>query len=149
MDTLASRRRARGFSLLELLAALAIMGILGGIALPGYRHVLHQARRTDATEALMQLQLAQERHRADHARYGSLADVRVPERSAAGHYRLVMASTDDDAFVAHAIAMGTQGTDTACRRFTLRVDGGHAVVASGRDERIDNAQALNRRCWSL
>ena len=149
MDILATRRRARGFTLLELLCALAVAGVLSAIALPGYRHVVHKARRSDATLTLMQLQLAQERHRADHARYGSLADLRTPDRSAGGHYRLVMASAADDGFVLHAIATGTQDTDTTCRRFTLRVDGGHAVPASGRDEHVDNGDAVNRRCWSL
>ena len=73
----------------------------------------------------------------------------MPGRSAAGHYRLVMATAGDDSFVAHAVAIGVQDADTPCRRFTLRVDGGHPMIASGRDEHVDNVDAVNRRCWSL
>ena len=54
MDILATRRRARGFTLLELLCALAVAGVLSAIALPGYRHVVHKARRTDATLTLVE-----------------------------------------------------------------------------------------------
>jgi type IV pilus assembly protein PilE len=142
-------RPARGYTLVEMLCALAVGAILAAIAFPGYTHVVHKARRSDATVALLQLQLAQERHRADHATYGSLAELRAAERSAAGHYRLVLARADGDGFEAHAWATGAQGGDAACRRLTLRVDGGHAVYASGSDTRTDNADAVNRRCWSL
>ena len=145
----ASRRRDRGYTLIELLSALAVAAVLATIALPDTTHVLHKARRSDATATLLQVQMAQERHRADHARYGTLAELRVAERSAAGHYRLVMAAAGDDAFEVHALATGTQDRDAACRRITLRVDGGHAAYASGSDERTDNGDAANRRCWSL
>jgi type IV pilus assembly protein PilE len=142
-------RHAGGHTLLELLCALGIGAVLAAVAVPGYTHVLHKTRRSDATLALLALQMAQERHRAEHESYGSFADLHAADRSASGHYRLVLARVDADGFEIHAMATGTQEADIACRRLTLRVDGGYAVYASGSDAGHDNADAANRRCWSL
>jgi len=139
--------RAKGFTLVEALLVVMLAGLLAGIALPGLRQVVLGARRVDALAALLQLQLAQERHHALHRQYGSLGDLRQPERSPAGHYRLALASAAADTFEAHAVATGLQALDAPCDRLTLRVAFGHAVRASGRDGGADNDDAANRRCW--
>jgi type IV pilus assembly protein PilE len=149
MGPAAIRCRACGHTLIELLCALGAGAVLAAVAVPSYTNVLHKARRSDATLALLALQMAQEQHRAEHARYGSLAELRAVDRTGAGHYRLVLERADADGFALHALATGTQEADGACRRLTLRVDGGHAVYASGADAGRDNADAVNRRCWSL
>jgi type IV pilus assembly protein PilE len=71
----AGRRPSRGFTLVETLIAVAIAGILSGIAYPSFESQVLRARRSDAMAALMQTQLAQERHRADHRSYGDLAAI--------------------------------------------------------------------------
>lgn len=141
------RRPAGGFTLIEVLCTLALAGIVSGIAVPGYRQALQKARRTDATLALMQLQMAQERYRADHGRYAGLRELAQSDRTTSGHYRLVVAAADERAFEAHAIATGTQDGDADCRRITLRVDDSSVVQASGRDAQQANGDAANRRCW--
>ena len=45
-------RRARGFSLTELMITLAIIAILASIALPSYRNYVIRSHRGDATQAL-------------------------------------------------------------------------------------------------
>jgi type IV pilus assembly protein PilE len=148
MPTPASRhRRARGFTLIEMLCAVAIAGVVSGIAYPSYQQVVHKARRSDALVAVLQVQMAQERYRSDHARYASLAELRIAERSAAGHYRLVMVAHDDTGYELHAVAHGGQHADTTCRRLKLVVEGAQVTQASGRDERFVNTDAANRRCW--
>ncbi len=49
-----------GFSLLELLVTLAIVGILTAIAWPGYGAVMQRAQRNDARLALLGIQYAEE-----------------------------------------------------------------------------------------
>lgn len=149
MVRIPSPGRAAGFTLVELLCVLALAGIVTALAVPGYRHALHKARRCDATLALMQLQLAQERHRADHGRYGTLPELGRSDRSAAGHYHLVIASADERAFEALAIATGAQAGDADCRRMALRVDGPSVVQASGAGPGVANGDAANRRCWGV
>lgn len=50
-----SSRRAAGFTLIELMIAVAIIAILASIAYPSYTRYVQEARRTDAKSALMQI----------------------------------------------------------------------------------------------
>ena len=142
-------RCAAGFTLIEILCAMALAGVLSSLAYPTYRHALHQARRADAVVAAAQVQMAQARYRAEHTRYGSLADIRVAALSPAGHYRLDIAAPSPDGYELHARAEAGQRADAACRRLKLVVIGSDVVHASGHDERFSNAAAVNRRCWGL
>jgi type IV pilus assembly protein PilE len=149
MERIATLHRAAGFTLIELLCALAMAAILAAIAYPSARDVLHRIRRSDALTALMQLQSAQERYRADHPAYGDLGALRAAATSPAGHYRLTVAAHGPSGYELRASATGAQHNDAGCRHLRLRVDGANVAYASGSDERFANAEAANRRCWSL
>lgn len=149
MKRFAPTRRAAGFTLIDLLCALAIAAILAVIAYPTCRDVLHRIRRSDALVALMQLQSAQERYRANHPSYGDLPALRAAATSPAGHYRLAVAAHGETGYELRASATGGQQTDADCRHLSLRVAGANVAYASGSDESFANAEAVNRRCWSL
>lgn len=52
----------QGFTLVELMIAVAIVGILAAIALPGYQESVMKSHRADAEADLMSLANAMERH---------------------------------------------------------------------------------------
>ncbi len=143
------RRAARGFTLIEVLTVLGIAGVLSSIAWPSFQGSLQKARRTDAILSMAQLQIAQERWYANRGRYGSLAELRLPAQSSAGHYRIEIASADEQGYVAVAQASGAQAGDAACRQLQLRVAGGATTYGSGADGMLGNDAAANRRCWNL
>ncbi len=148
--TQARRRRAcGGFTLIEMLAVVAMTGVLTSIALPSFEGQLQRVRRADVLVSMMQVQAAQERWRSNGARYGSLADIGTPARSAAGHYQLQLVSADEDGYDVLATASGTQARDAGCRNMAVRVSGANLAYASGPDARVANPADLNAKCWNL
>ena len=59
----------KGFTLIELMIAVAIIGILAGIALPAYQDYVRQARRSDAGAALLDFAQDLERWRVNNPSY--------------------------------------------------------------------------------
>ncbi|MFO8156415.1 MAG: prepilin-type N-terminal cleavage/methylation domain-containing protein [Pseudomonadota bacterium] len=68
---MAAPRRTAGFSLLELLIALALMAVLTAVAATGYSGYLETAREARAEQAAASLAVAQEAHHLRHDRYAS------------------------------------------------------------------------------
>lgn len=63
------KTQQQGFTLIEIVIALVILGILMAIAIPSYQNYLTKTRRTDAKTALMELSQLQETYFADNNRY--------------------------------------------------------------------------------
>jgi type IV pilus assembly protein PilE len=64
-----AKRRQLGITLLELMAVVMVVGILGMIAIPSYRQYTIRAQRTEAKTALLQLATNQERFYLTNRRY--------------------------------------------------------------------------------
>jgi len=56
------RRRANGFTLIELMTVVAIIAILATVAYPSYMDHIRKARRADTQAALLELTQFMERH---------------------------------------------------------------------------------------
>lgn len=86
--------RMHGFTLIELVVVVAIIGILAAIAMPSYRESVLRANRTDAKNALVDLGARQERFRFTNNAYAtSLGQLNSSSTSAEGKYTLTLNAT--------------------------------------------------------
>lgn len=150
-----SRRRgtrAQGFSLVELLMALAITAVLTALALPGYGHVMHRALRLDARLALLRVQHRQEAYFASHLRYASditsadPAGLALSGRSDQRHYLLELQTSADGmhyTVIARADPAGRQARDLLCTGYSLDETGYRRSADSANSWREDDPH----RCW--
>jgi len=63
------RTRSAGFTLIELMMVVAIMGVLAAIAIPQYKSYLYRAKTTEAVGFLAEVKARQESYRADFGQY--------------------------------------------------------------------------------
>jgi type IV pilus assembly protein PilE len=148
-SVLRPRPLARGFTLIDLVVSVAIVGTLATLALPPTVGHLLQARRVDALTAVFQMQHAQERWRQQNPSYAPMAQLAVPAVSPQGHYELQVLQATPLGYTLVAAARGLQQRDRDCRVMRLEVEGGVVRYGSGPDAAAANAEALNRRCWRL
>lgn len=59
----------KGLSLIELIIVVAILGVLGAIAIPMYRDYVTTAKRSQATTALEQFPILLETYRAENGQF--------------------------------------------------------------------------------
>ena len=68
--------KSTGFTLIELMITVVIVGILAAIAYPSYRNWVYQANRADAQQALTSLANRQERYYLNFSPPTYVADLR-------------------------------------------------------------------------
>jgi len=69
-----SVKNSKGFTLVEILIVVAIVGVLAAIAVPSYRYFLETARRTSSIAALDTLRTEMEGYVADQGGYPTSID---------------------------------------------------------------------------
>lgn len=64
--------RARGFTLIELMIVVAIVGILSTLAILGYRRLTHTAKSAEATHIVSAIRIAQEDFKVERGIYADI-----------------------------------------------------------------------------
>ncbi|HWK49896.1 MAG TPA: type IV pilin protein [Steroidobacter sp.] len=115
------RPAQRGMTLIELLTVVAIVAILGTIALNSYRSSVLRSNRTEGTTTLLRIQAAQEKFYLNERAYSnSLTQLKIPANTERGLYRIQLSNVGAVTYTATATATNGQAADTECA--TLSID---------------------------
>lgn len=132
-----------GFSLIELMIVVAIIGVLTAIAIPSYDFAVQKAARSEGKGLLLDLSIAQERFFTENLTYtttlgsGGLGyavngDGKVVSEN--GKYAVGAAAcsgkTIADCVLLTADGQGSQANDAACKKLTLSSQGTKGATTS-------------------
>lgn len=145
-------RSARGVTLIELMIAVAIVGILAAVAYPSYQAQVRRGNRTEGKQELMEA--AQELEKC-YTRYGRYAPTAVNlcqaydtiagvgRLSETGRYTITFVGNPDrNTYTLQAIL--ARGNDPECPTLTLNQSNRRGVRSGGAD--VTDAARI-QRCW--
>ena len=116
------QRRARGFTLIELMVVVVVIAILAAIAYPSYQEQVRKSRRAQAKADLVELaQILERRHTVNNHYGGALAFTTSPrEPGSTTMYNITPANVAANAqvFTLTAAPAGAQERDR-CGTLTL------------------------------
>src|SRR5262245_53423367 len=123
------RRHMAGMTLLELMAVVVVIGVLGMIAIPSYRQYSMRAHRVDAKAALLRLQVNQERWYLQNRTYfGDPVQLGFAgSNSERGAYALTIENANATGYTARARPRAggafDQRSDAKCTEFSITAQG--------------------------
>ena len=159
MHIYSKQHRQKGFSLIELMIVVAIMGILSAIAIPSYVEQVRKGKRADAKVELLRIAQMQESYFVQNMSYakdlttgaGGLG-MGSSVKSEQNEYRITMtklpgscngtggSSCSGFTLIATPETGGSQSHDTECTRFTLSNTGAKGTS-------LGATAAAIKKCW--
>ncbi len=121
MERMISSKQIAGFTLIELMVVVLIVGILAAIAYPSYRDFVLRSNRSEGKAFLADAAAREERFFSDNNTYTTdVTDLGYtnPADSENGLYRLTIAGGANN-YTLTATAQGNQAEDAACAIMTL------------------------------
>jgi len=132
-------KHQKGFSLIELMIVVAVIGILASVAYPAYQDYVIRSKRGDAMSSLAALRIEQEKYRANNSSFASAAALGYPRASRDEYWTINIVSQGTSDFLATAYPVSH--TDEDCPFFAVDRSGPESAYNDGSDT------AANSSCW--
>ncbi|MFG6441182.1 type IV pilin protein [Roseateles sp. LKC17W] len=145
--------RNRGFTLIELMVAVVVAGVLAAAAYPAFTSMVARGRRADAIAALTTVMQTQERFRSNRTRYASSFDdegLNLDLAAAHKYYEVTMSGLGEPAYstgyilTARPRANSPQNYDKHCQVLKLKLEGSRYTYSS---EDLAGADTTAQNCW--
>lgn len=130
----------RGFTLLELVVVVAIIGVLYAIASPRYQQFVLRAHRAEGQALLVEAAARQARYHAQNQVYvvnqADIGKLQLPRTSGtevtspSGLYRLDI-GTGDGGYLLQGVPLAAQSADRTCATLLLDGTGNQGTTGSG------------------
>jgi type IV pilus assembly protein PilE len=136
-------KKQNGFTLIELMIVVAILGIISAVALPAYTDYLLRGKLTEAHSQLLALRTQAEQYFQDNRTYAAF-DTRCP--AAAGKYFTFTCDTPAPTNVAYTItATGIVAEGLDGFAFTIDQASNRATIVTG--TAASHGYASSATCW--
>lgn len=120
MYSIKNKKLQAGFTLVELIIAVAIVAIITAVALPSYQNQVRKTKRADGKGFLLEIAAAQERFFTQNVRYGTLAQLGyADDESPEGYYTINIARANNNTTYTLTASPLAPFVDDECGNLTL------------------------------
>ena len=145
------KMRAKGFTLIEVLTTIAIIGILTAIALPNYREYVRRSTLVEAETTLSDLRVRTEQYYLDNRNYGTGGNCGVtPQPGKYFNYNCCL-GTLNNTTGACTVTAGQDYAFTATG--ALGAAGGHVYTINQANTKVtltfQGTHQTGKNCWLI